>query len=808
MKNRLFISLGMHSAAIIAFQLALMQLITAVQWHHFAYMIISVAMLGFGAGGTVLALGRKRLLAAADWLVPLLMTISGLLMMISFEVSRISWFRFDAYLLFTGFSQFPILAANYFIYFLPFFFGALAIGIIFTRHADQIGAWYFANLLGSGLGGIFILLIIGSFLPQQLPPITGIFSVIAGLISISRIHRKWQLVLGFFAIAAATYMFIKPGELSLSEYKDLARIKNLPEATIIHREPGLHGLIEVVESPALRYAPAVSLTYIDPLPVKKMVFVNGDTYGMIPRYDSGRQFHIHNYTTQALPYITQKPEKVLLLQASTGSAISQALANNASTIDAVIPNTDIVKLMKTRFADASGGLFLHDGLRVFSREVRNFIASAPHNTYDLIIIPMQESFGGSAGINALHEDYSLTKEALTDMWKLLVSDGAISVSTWLDYPSRASLKLLASLVLTATTNGADDPGKHIAAIRSWGTITFILKKTPITDAEITSIRKFCDINCFDPLLLPGLLQHERQQYNMLGDTSLFTYMDQIMAGNYAFMADYGFMIQPATDDKPYFSQYLKLGNLRQLANTYSQGQLPFLELGYLIVVVTLIQSAILALLFILLPLFRLRKNNSKGSGTLIYFASLGIGYMFVEIILIQRFVLYFGQPIYALSAVISTMLIASGIGSLVSGRVKAYPRHIAGIALVVTACLLILAFGLTPFMQLSMASPLYLKILWGLLIIGIPAFFKGMLFPLGIRHLSSYDHHQIPWAWGINGSISVISTSLATLIAVEAGFRVVMIVAVGCYFIASLIFLFHTKFYTRTSHGDTHYEHS
>jgi hypothetical protein len=821
--RRLLFSLGIHSAAIIAFQLALMQLISVVQWHHFAYMIISVAMLGFGASGTLLALARDRLLRWSEWLVPLLMSVSGMFMMIAFHITRYSFFEFDAYLLFVEWSQFPVLLANYIIFFIPFFAGALAIGIIFIKYASVIGTWYFSNLLGSGLGGITFLLVFGYLLPQQMPPLTGLLSVLAGLLSLSRSKRILQVTVGMAAFTVAIVMIFRPSSIPLSEYKDLARTLNLPDAEIIYTRPDLHGLIQVVESPALRYAPALSLSFTEAVPVKKSVFVRGDFYGVIPLFHPN--IHIHDHTTNALPYILGSRDRVLVLNAGTGISLSHALTRNASRIDAVIENRGIVELMRNTFAEESRHLFHHPSIYIHQQEARNYLASESAHAgfnrnasgssnmhagkqnqergYDLILLPMQESFGGSAGINALREDYSMTLEAFSLMWDQLSDDGVIAVTTWLDYPSRASLKILASLVETVQRKGVDNPKDHIAAIRSWGTISFVLKRNPITSQEETLVREFASSKSFDPLLLPNLQPEERMQFNFLEDESLFQYMDEIMAGNALFSETYGFMISPASDDKPYFSQYLRLRSIRQMAEIFGQGQLPFLELGLLIVIVTLVQSTILAILFILLPLFKLRKSNRKKTGTLLYFAALGIGYMFVEIILIQRFVLYFGQPVYAISAVISTMLISSGGGSLISEKLKATPKVLAIMGGIITIMLVAYAFSLTQILQSSISQPLHWKILISLLVIGIPSFFKGMMFPIGIRHLSEYDQSQIPWAWGINGSVSVISTALATLIAVEAGFMAVMFVAVGCYLIATLVFVLYKWSFKRETCNKT-----
>ncbi len=796
--TRQILSLGLHSAAIIAYQLALMQLISIVQWHHFAYMIISVAMLGFGASGTLLALAREKLIRSSSWLVPMLMTISGFFMIISFEITRLEFFRFDVYLLFVDRSQFLVLAANYLIYFMPFFSGALAIGILFIKHTRQIGTYYFSNLLGSGVGGLFFLLLFGNIMPQHVPAVIGLLSVSAGLISLVRRKAPLHMAIVLLAIISSVLLMRTQEQISVSQYKSLARSMNLPDAEIIYRQPSIHGLIEVVSSPALRFAPALSLNFTGDVPVKKNVFVNADYFGVIPKFDAKTDAHILDHTTQATPWVMQDRKRVLMLNAREGAPLAHAFVYNPERVDAVISNSGFVEMMQQEFAKESGNLFLQKELEIYHIEARNFLASKPPQGYDIIVLPQQGTFGGTAGINALQESYDMTLESFELMWDHLDQDGVITVTTWIDYPSRVSLKLLATLVQTAQKKGVADPGEHIAALRSWGNVTFVLKKTPISREEIKNIRSFATSKFFDPLLLPDLQQEERQRFNMVGDQSFFEYVDQIMAGDEEMIRDYGFVIRPATDDKPYFSQFLRLSQLRHLNEIFGGDQLPFLELGYLIVVITLVQSTALALLFIMLPLLRLRKSQKGKAGTLLYFGALGIGYMFVEIILIQRFVLYFGHPVFSIAAVISTMLIASGLGSLTSGKLPATAKTPAIFGLIVTLFLIGYMLLLTPVIQGTIASPTALKILISLLMIGIPSFFKGMMFPLGIRYLSDYDVSQVPWAWGINGSVSVISTSLAMLIAVEAGFMVVMGVAVVCYAIAFLTFSFHKLLFQKT----------
>ena len=793
-ESRLLLALGLHSLAIIAYQLVLMQVLSVIQWHHFAYMIISIAMLGFGASGTLVVIARKWFVKRAEWLIPMLMILTGLFMVITFPLSRQELVKFDVYVLFTEARQLPRLAVNYIIFFLPFFFGALAIGLIFILYAKKIGTYYFSNLIGSGIGGILVIILLSQLYPQQAFPIISIIPLISGVILISKKHKGLQLTLVIISVFLSVLFFLKPPDITVSEYKSLSKTKTLPQAETIHREPNIYGTIDVVTSPALRYAPGVSLAFKGNVPVKPGLFVNADLYGSVPKHDDEAKFNIHDFTTMALPYIQNKHDSVLILNASTGNAISHALNNNAKYIDGVIENKAVISLMKKELAEKSGNLFNNPKTNIVHQESRAFLnENYGKRKYDLIALPLLDAFGGTSGLNALNEEYYLTLQAFQMMWDMLKPNGLIVVSSWTDYPPRSTLKIFATLAELANNNNIKDIEKHVVAIRSWGTITFAIKKTPVNFIEAQKIRDFCDEMFFDPVLLPDIEPHERTKYNALQDDSFFGYIEELMGSDRkGIYHDYGFHIKPATDDKPYFSQFMRLRSIKYLSEVFGPAQMPFLEIGFLIVLITFAQSLILALLFIIVPLFFLKKTGAGKLPTFLYFGALGLGYMFVEIILIQRFILYFGYPIYAITAVISTMLISSGAGSYFSSRVSNVRKSAAKINLIVAGILLFYAFGLTPILEATIGSPGFIKILCALLLIGVPSFFMGMPFPLGIKHLSFRNETHIGWAWGINGSISVIATSLAMLIAVEGGFRIVITVALINYLLAFLAMKMYT----------------
>ncbi len=783
---RLLLALGLHSVAIIAYQLVLMQMLSFIQWHHFAYMIISIAMLGFGASGTLVVIARKWFIKKADWLIPMLMIISGLAMAVTFPISRHETIQFDLYILFTEIRQFPRLAVNYVLFFLPFFFGALAIGLIFIIHAKKIGVYYFSNLIGSGIGGILVLLMLSYLYPQQAFPLIALLPVISGIIIFSKKYKTPQFTLIAISVAISIMFFVRPPEVTISEYKSLSMTKTLPGAETVHSEPTIYGVIDVVSSPALRYAPGVSLSFNKDIPVKPNVFVDGNMYGAVPKHEDSAKYNIHDFTTMALPYIMNNRDSVLVLKASTGTAISHALNNEANHTDGVIENKAVIDIMKNEFAGKSNNLFHHPKANIIHQESRAFLNEHKNKrSYDHIVLPLLDAFGGTSGLNALHEEYALTLEAFQMMWDMLKPNGVITISSWMDYPPRTTLKIFATLCELAKNNNIDNLHKHIVAVRSWGTITFAIKKNPVTDTETQKIRSFSDKMFFDPVILPDIEPHERTKHNVMEDTSFFDYIDEIMFTDRTdIYHDYGFHIKPATDDKPYFSQFMRLRSVNYLAEVFGPAQMPFLELGYLIVVMTFIQSFILALLFIIVPLFFLRKTGRGKLPTLLYFGALGLGYMFVEIILIQRFILYFGHPIFAITAVISTMLLSSGAGSYFSSKFNDVTKSASKVNLIIAIILLLYAVGLTPVLEFTIGSHDILKIFVALIFIALPSFFMGMPFPLGIKHLSKSNESHIGWAWGINGSVSVIATSLAMLIAVEGGFRIVITVALISYLLA------------------------
>ena len=775
------IALLLVSAALLAFQIALLQILATGQWHHFAYLVISIALLGFGLAGTILSLARGWVLAREQLLLPLLLCACAVTLAGSLGFIRSLFGSFDSFLLFVDPGEFLRLAAASLTLMLPFTCGALAIGIIFTSGAERIGSHYFANMLGSGLGCVLGLAGLASLSPALLPPLCGLVALLSA-VPLLPASKGSVRTCALLSLACVTFFILAQPGITLSQYKDLRKTLDLPGAEIIVDKPSTFGRLHIVDAPVLRSATGLSLLWQQQLPPSPAVFINGDMVGSVPSVIGEK--NPLNATTAALPFALAVPGKTLVLNAGTGQGVALALGHGAKQIVAVEPHRLLYSEL-TRLARGQGAqVFTGDRVQWQSEGSRTWLAR-DRTRYDLIMLPDIGSFGGSAGLFALHEQPLLTRQALGQAWQKLNPNGYLSVTTWIDYPARNPLRLLATLVELLEATGAQ-PTDHIAALRSWGTLTFCIKKTPLGIGEIEATRSFAERWAFDAVLLPGIAAEERQRYNQLQDDSLLELLDTTLQKDLrqALYRDYPFRVKPTTDDRPFFSQFLRWSRIDYLIEQYGQRTVPFLELGVLVAGLAALILTVLAVVLILLPLGRLSGGAGSHLRTLLYFGGLGVGYMWVELAMIHRFEFYIGQPVYSASLVVSTLLIGSALGSMLTERFsKQKPR-----ALTMLVCIVLVACVLTlePILQATIHLSLWSRVTLAIGALVPAALIMGMPFPLGIRRLNSTSHKEIPWAWGINSCLSVVGAAFATLIAVETGYSILLLLAAGAYLLSSI----------------------
>jgi hypothetical protein len=782
--TRTGLSIGLLSAAVVAFQLALMQVFSITQWYHFAHMIISIALLGFGTSGTVLALFRKQLMKRFSSLFPLLLLLASISMATVTFFVHLDLLRFDTYLLFNDFTHIVRMAITCLFLMLPLFFAALAIGMSFIRYSGKVGKIYFANLLGSGIGGGLALGLMWLAAPSRLPALIAILPFIGGCIGYNR-SASLKSAIGISVAILILMICISP-PLVRSQYKSIQKALLLTEARIIDQKSSPYGLVELVRSPVLRYAPGLSLNYTKPVPSRDILYHNGDWLGAVIPAPPPDSLTILSFTAGALPYAVRQPGKVLIMYSGAGENIALARSCQADSIDAVEPNRTVTSLLGGELAAQTDSLMLAAEVRTYHSEPRTFLRTTD-TAYDLIQLPVIGSFFGTSGLEAFSIRNELTLEAFQEMWHKLTSDGMISVTCWMDYPVRIPLKIMATLSSLMNSQGIKEPGKHLAAVRSWSALSFVVKRSEFTLDESQRILAFCDSLSFDPLFLPGIGEFNREYYNQLNDPWFFKAMDELMSPQAeAFAKSYPFRIEPATDNQPYFSQFIRMKSVPRLKELFGSYSVPYLELGYVVVLLAFLILFSVSVILILLPVTLIGYKMAEKVRTFFYFGSLGLGYMFLEMGLIQQFTLFLGQPVYSASAVISILLISSGLGSYLSARIKPVSKRILAACAAVAGVLLLYAFEIVPVLNNLMDLPSWIRFLFMIILVGIPGILMGIPFPLGLTRLGGKSPQSVPWAWGINGFASVTGTSLAIILSVEAGFNWVLFGATGAYAIAAL----------------------
>ena len=798
------ISIALISAGALAYEVLLMRLFSIIQWHHFAYMIISLALLGYGASGTFLSLARLRLLAHFRQVY-----ITNLLL---FALSSISCFLLVQHLPFNPHEilwdpqQVLWLFVIYLVLALPFFFAANCIGLALSYFSSDVSRLYAADLFGAGVGSIAIVAMLFITFPDNallvLSSLIGLAAVVAWLELDLRREHKSSKVIGVLSIAVILPWVLPANwtELVISPYKGVSQLLQVQDTRVINERSSPLGLITVVESSAipLRHAPGLSLQAEQSPPEQLAVFTDGDGMTAITRHSADIQSLTYlDDLTSALPYHLNKPEHVLILGAGGGSNVLQAQYHAVNKIDAVELNPQIVDLLQNDYADFSGGLYKPLNSNIHITEARGFVSNTKE-LYDLIQISLLDSFSASsAGLYALSESYLYTVEALEQYITHLKPNGYLALSRWVKLPPRDTLKLFATAIQALESMNIESPEKRLVLIRSWQTSTLIIKNGNFTAEEINSLHRFSKPRAFDLVYYPGIKETEVNRYNILQQPYFFMGTQALLGEQReAFIYDYKFKLQPATDDKPYFFDFFKWRVVPEILSLRGQGGIPLLSMGYLILVGTLIQAIVASFILIIMPLLVMRgdidtKNfRSAQLRSLVYFSALGLAFLFIEIAFIQKFILFLHHPLYAISVVLAAFLLFAGLGSAYSKRfVKSehtYSATTGAVFAIVILGLVYVVFLETIFNSLF-GAPTILKILISGILIAPLAFCMGMPFPMGLTRLSKTAANMIPWVWGVNGCASVISAVLATLLAIHFGFTAVVLIALCFYIIAAKV---------------------
>jgi len=779
------------SFSILGYEINFTRIFAFTQWHNLSALIITMALLGFGTSGSIIAMIQQKIETDFSRYLFVAAMLFPLFLCTGFIVS--SKLDFNPYEITFSLKQVFHLFLYFFFMGISFLFGAVIICIAFLKR--KISFIYFVNLSGSAAGVVFVLLLSFLLHPYDITALIIIISLFPLCLLASQGNIKvitGSALVVFLTFTALFLFFSSPDAKHVSQYKPISGALNLPKAKLVHEAYSPLGVVQVVEANGLRSTAGLSLASPFQVPIQKAIFFNGEGASPITPYTGNpEEIRYVQYLTSYLPFHIIAPKNrnhALIIGSGGGESILRSILASFKKIDALEADQNVIHLMRHNFAPFSGGIYNLDKVEVLNLEARNFVRQT-QKKYDLIELSMIDTYNAAAsGVYALNESYLYTVEAVKDYFNHLDDNGVLAITRWMVTPARDNLKLFNIVITALNSMGIDNSGDHLIAIRSLQTLTLVVLKKGASTDMVKQTKSFAQERLFDLVYYPGISKKEANQYIRLKTPVYYQGLTNLLSDKTrSFVDQYDFDITAATDNRPYFYNFFK-PEMIGLIRTYGPSQVPITEWGYLLLLIILVPVLLISILFILAPLLVIKNHPKKMNfATLLYFSLIGVGFFFIEMPLIQKMILFLGHPVYSISVIISALLIFSGIGSYFSDRLfkNKYRIFISTILITLFTCIYILtmdnlfqelislSFGTRLFIVIFLTAPL--------------GFFMGIPFPAGLDILKEQDKFSIPWAWGINGYFSVISILLATLLAIIFGFRPVLTVAVLCYLTAGIV---------------------
>lgn len=773
--------IALISAAALAYEILLTRWFAMVHWHSLVATTISLALLGFGVSGSFLSFFGDRL----DRHYPAAFVLNAWLFAIAVPLCTgvAQRLPLDPAALLSDPSQAGLLGATFGLLAVPFFAAANAVGLSLSRYRGHIPRIYGGDLLGAAGGAALVTLCLSWLHPEQVIAGIGLAGLLAGLLAALRL--RWntrQVALAALAVAAVGFATMPRVERPAA-YKDLARALDVRGAEITGELGGAAGLVTVVRNQTIPYrqAPGWSLNGAASLPPQSAVFVDGDIAGAISDTRAGAPASAYlGELISALPYRLLEDPDTLLLEPGIDWRAKQAAMLSKGAITAIEPNPQLIALGCEHYRAQLAPLCDPDRIRWLTQTARGFVA-ATKERFDLVSLVADADPGG---MDALDLDFSLTGEAFSHYLDRLGPSGLLVVEGGNESPPTISMRMLASVHAALAARGADSVADHIAMLRGWQRYLLLASVGPLSGDQTGAIRAFADRGGFDLVWLPGLDAAETNRFQRLRRPLHHEAARGVLgqAGTPRGAAT------PASDDRPFPHRFSTWSTLWRALHDRQGPQARHLDMALLIGVATLLLALLASGLLILLPLAAGRgAAPSVRCGARIrvflYFALLGCAFLFIEIAWIQRLQLFLDQPLYATAIVLTTFLLFAGLGSLWAQRHTAHrPRRVLARAVAgILGLGLAYLWALPPVFEHGAALAHPLRILIGVALIAPLAFAMGIPFPVGLQRCAQDWPRLIPWAWGINGCLSVVSAAAVPLLALEIGFGGLLGVALLAY---------------------------
>lgn len=757
-RPQVYFGVAVTSLATLILELALTRVFSVIYYYHFAFLAISIALFGLGAGGVfsyvVAGWGGKLFtkvgaLAAANGVAIVLCLV--------FLLSQ------------TGSSG---LILAYFVAAVPFFISGTVLSLVIAETVRDVSRVYFFDLAGAA-GGCLALVPLLDRLggPNTILVAAVLFAVSAAIwfhVARVTVGRVVAVGLGLLLVFLITFN----GKFSVLDVK-FAKNQRIQNEQFVRWN-------------------SFSRIALKPDNGSESIVIDGDASTAIANFDfahlTPKNVQDLRYQGPGFPYIIRPGAKTLVIGPGGGWDVARALASGSQQITGVEINPIIANtIMQKLFPAYSNRLYFRPEVNIVVEDGRSFVRRS-REQYQVLQATLVDTWASTAaGAFALSENNLYTWNAFEDYLRHLTPDGLMSFTRWGFVPPRESLRVVSLAVKALHEIGQDDPATHVIVVREhlnqlsrWGAQdTILVSREPFKPEDVQRVEQAAAIGKLQVVYAPGT-SHPSAFRDLLLSTN-----------RQGFYADYPFDVRPVSDNRPFFFYTVQPRDVWNFFRHASRATADFKVNDALPVLFTVIAVSIVAtIITMLLPPILLRSRLPRSPGTLpalAFFLFIGIGYILIQVALIQRFVLFLGHPTYALTVIIFSMLLSSGAGSFASRAVlRARPVRLCVVLGCIAVCIGALAFAVGPVVEGGVALAFAVKVLISVALIVPAGFLMGMPFPTGLTFLERVIPASVRWAWATNAAASVLGSAAAILFAIYMGLQMTLILGGCCYVLAAL----------------------
>jgi spermidine synthase len=788
--RKLYFETFFLSLAVILLEVSYTRVFSFKLVYYFTYLVIGISLLGLGSGGVFVAIVDRLRKATAERLILGCTTVAAVTVLLGyFFIAEVPLNLFRMVMKITKGEELgePLLEMVKLLLvcvtlFVPFLAGGIALAKIFASQTERIGRLYAIDLLGAALGCAIVIPAISTISPPGTVFLAGLAFAFAGLPLALRAGRG-PLIAVAIAAAGLAIGVVFPRALP-DPVRD--RVKGAESETVFSKWSPVFR-VDVVPVPGSD--PPTNFLVHDGTLGSSMLQYDGNP-ASLGRYDK---------MDRSYPFRILKPDpRVAIIGSAGGNEILASLRLGASHITGIELNPVTVSLLTTHFKDFTGHIAENPKVTIVNAEGRSFLKGSGKE-FDLIWLVAPDSYAAmnaaTSGAFVLSESYLYTKEMIVEAVTHLDPDGILCAQFGeIDFdikPNRV-VRYIGTAREAFKTLGIPDFQQHVLVAVAPGfgrleSVTILLKKSPFTASDV---EKF--------LATTAGLQGARLVYSgRASDPDSLVRKAILLEGaeRAAFYAGMSYKVGPITDDSPFFWHFVSFDSV--LFGNGDHKQLNVEEgIGERLLLILLGVGVTFAAIFMLLPMLAIRDVWAEIPYKLnagIYFASLGLGFMFIEVCLIQRLTLFLGYPTYSLTVTLFSLLISTGIGSLLSERWGDERNRTLGALLGALVVLVVFyRFALTPLVDHAVGWPFALRVAITIAVLLPLGLVLGSFMPIGLRAVSSVTkHHErfVAWCWAVNGFCSVVASVLATILAMTTGFNTVILAGLVCYLIGVTAFL-------------------